>query len=456
MASGGHDQIQDYPRKQTPQQQITHNQKCKLKLLVIVILTNLLTIYLLTGPFNLNLSGYTNHLSPSPWDSNSLLHELNSTTSQLAASHSIIAELHQKLNSTNLLVQALLIDLTSLQDKQFTNQNHKFLKLAIDDLSNGISNELMLAIGPHKLPLGYSPRMRSDEVQPPVGAGCLRFQKELAQYMTYDIGGECPVDDVFSQMLMLKGCEPLPRRRCHPKSPTNYVEPKPVPDSIWETPPDTSIIWDPYSCKSYQCLIERRKKPGYYDCKDCFHLQGREKNRWLFDNGGLDFGIDQILETKPHGTIRIGLDIGGGTGTFAARMRERNITIITSTMNLDGPFNSFIAWRGLIPMHLSISQRLPFFENTLDIVHSMHVLSNWIPDVMLEFTLYDIYRVLRPGGLFWLDRFFCLGQQLNQTYVPMLNRIGFNKLRWNAAMKLDRGIQRNEWYFSALLEKPMT
>nr|POE48278.1 hypothetical protein CFP56_49986 [Quercus suber] len=79
-------------------------------------------------------------------------------------------------------------------------------------------------------------------------------------------------------------------------------------------------------------------------------------------------------------------------------MREWNVTIITSTLNLDGPFNSFIASRGLIPIHVSVSQRLPFFENTLDIVHSMLILSNWIPETMLVFTLYDIYRVLRPGG----------------------------------------------------------
>ncbi|CAN1259611.1 Probable methyltransferase At1g29790 [Linum perenne] len=233
--------------------------------------------------------------------------------------------------------------------------------------------------------------------------------------MTYDVGGTCPSDDVFAQRLMLKGCEPLPRRRCHP-----------------------------------------RKAPGFYDCKDCFDLRGRERSRWMVDRGGLDFGINEVLAAKPPGTIRIGMDIGGGSGTFAARMSERNITIITSTMNLDGPFNSFIASRGLIPIHYTVTQRLPFFENTLDIVHSMHILSNWIPDTMLEFTLYDIHRVLRPGGLFWLDHFFCLGNQLNATYIPMLDRVGFKKLRWHAGMKLDRGADKNEWYFSALLEKPVT
>ncbi|EHA8589337.1 putative methyltransferase PMT21 [Cocos nucifera] len=75
---------------------------------------------------------------------------------------------------------------------------------------------------------------------------------------------------------------------------------------------------------------------------------------------------------------------------------------------------------------------------------------------MLEFALYDIYRVLRPGGLFWLDHFFCIGKQLNTTYVPTFDRIGFKRLRWNAGRKLDRGIEMDEWYLSALLEKPVT
>lgn len=76
--------------------------------------------------------------------------------------------------------------------------------------------------------------------------------------------------------------------------------------------------------------------------------------------------------------------------TYAVRMRQRNITIITTSMNLNGPFNSFIASRGVVPMYISISQRLPFFDNTLDIVHLIHVLSNWIPTTLLHFLLFDV------------------------------------------------------------------
>ncbi|GMN48142.1 hypothetical protein TIFTF001_017317 [Ficus carica] len=443
-----------YPRKQA--NNTNNNMKHKLQILIAVIFTNLLTIYIFNGP-SLNVknhfSSYTNQLSSLPlWaaSSNSLSQELNSTRELLLSSQSVIAQLNEKLNSTNFLVQALLDELARKNER-----------LSSDQLWESIyerpgNSEVKVAIGPHKLPLGNFPMTGSNRLLPSFGAGCLRLQEELARYMTYDIGGECPVDDVFAQNLMLKGCEPLPRRRCHPKAPSGYKEPIPFPDSLWSTPPDTSIIWDPYTCKSYNCLIDRKKMPGSYDCKDCFDLEGREKTRWLYDNGGLDYGIDQVLGTKPRGTIRIGLDIGGGSGSFAARMRERNVTIITTSMNFDGPFNSFIASRGLIPIHVSVSQRLPFFENTLDIVHSMHVLSNWIPDAMLELILYDIYRVLRPGGLFWLDHFFCVGPQLNGTYIPLIDRIGFMKRRWNVGLKLDRGADKNELYFSALLEKPMT
>lgn len=112
------------------------------------------------------------------------------------------------------------------------------------------------------------------------------------------------------------------------------------------------MVWTAYKCKSYECLIERAKRGGVDDCNDCFYLQGRESTRWLDKKGNnnnkLDFGIDEVLSVKPQGSVRIGLDIGGGVATFAVRMRERNVTIVTTSMNFNGPFNNFIAARGLV------------------------------------------------------------------------------------------------------------
>ena len=160
--------------------------------------------------------------------------------------------------------------------------------------------------------------------------------------------------------------------------------------------------------------------------------------------------FDQVLALK-NGSIRIGLDIGAGSGTFAARMSERNVTILSTTLNLDGPFNEMIAMRGLLSLHVTVSQRFPFFDNTLDIVHSMHILSNWMPLDMLEFILFDIHRVLRPGGIFWLDRFFCAEEQLETVYTPLLMKFGYKKIRWAVGAKPNR--RKPEVYLSAIFEK---
>ncbi|CAL9038784.1 unnamed protein product [Musa banksii] len=394
----------------------------KLSILLLLVSTNLLSVYLFSGG-----------MCPIIGDTDVLLRELKSTKSELA-------------------------QLQRFMETLFRGHGDKAASDDMDGWPDELPREMKLVVGPHKLPLGYNRNLGTDKLFQPLGSACRRFREELAGYMTYEVGGECPSDEVFAQRLMLKGCEPLPRRRCHPKSPKGYVEPAPLPESLWATPPDTSVVWDAYTCKNYSCLVKRGRSDKSYDCNDCFDLKGREKSRWLVDSSGgvLDFSIDSVLATRPAGTVRIGLDIGGGSGTFAARMRERDVTVVSSTMNFDGPFNSFIASRGLVPLHISVAHRLPFFDNTLDVVHSMHVLSNWMPEATLELALFDIYRVLRPGGLFWLDHFFCAGEQLNTTYVPMLARVGFHKLRWVTGRKLDRGIVKNEWYLSALLEKPMT
>ena len=396
------------------------------------------------------------------WGSSKLLRELNATGLALAASHAEVVDLSSRLSAANKQLEAILGGSAAKRDMEAAREEQR------EAAANGLwrqelppGGELRLAVGPHRLPLGPSRRLGgASEMFPALGQACHRHRGELEQYMNYTAGGECPSDEAFAQRLMLKGCEPLPRRRCRPRTPAGYVEPAPLPASLWAIPPDTSIVWDAYTCKNYSCLVDRvrRGRPGSHDdCEACFDLAGKELRRWVGDGGGdLDYDIDTVLASKPRGTIRIGLDIGGGTGTFAARMRERNVTVVTTTLDLDAPFNRFVASRGLVPLQITLMQRLPFADGVLDIVHSMNALSNWVPNAVLEAALFDIYRVLRPGGVFWLDHFFCLGPQLNATYVPIFDRVGFRRLRWKAGRKLDLGAERNEWYVSALLEKPMT
>ncbi|CAL4935588.1 unnamed protein product [Urochloa decumbens] len=288
--------------------------------------------------------------------------------------------------------------------------------------------------GPHALPYGRNPNWGTAELRPPAGHPCLAFPDLLASFMSYPVNDSCPDDELPAQRLLLRGCEPLPRRRCRRRR---------------------------FPCKSFRCLVDRARSPRFHDCKDCFDLDGRERRRWLNTTSNkkksspLEFSIDEVLATaSPRGSIRIGLDIGGGSGTFAVRMRERGVTVVATTVNLNGPFSAVAAARGVVPLYVSVAARLPFFDNTLDVVHTMHVLSGWMPPLAVQFALFDVYRVLRPGGIFWLDHFFC-GEEEMAAYVEVVESVGFGKPRWVTGRKLDRGAERKEMYLSALLEKPL-
>ncbi|CAD6266388.1 unnamed protein product [Miscanthus lutarioriparius] len=437
----------DYDNDKKPREQQARRSRMTMLLL---ILSNAASILIFSGA-GAALHAHVGRHYPAvvhAWGSAKLLRELNVTGLALAANHAEVVDLSGRLTAANKVMEAILGGKAAKSDMEAAREEQREAAaggLWQRDRDQYLGDELKLAVGPHKLPHrrlagGAGGGGGVDEVTfPALGQACHRYRDEMERYMNYTVGGECPSDEAFAQRLMLKGCEPLPRRRCRPPTPAGYVEPTPLPASLWAIPPDTSIVWDAYTCKSYGCLVNRGKAKGSYDCKDCFDLRGREKDRWVRRPGekaddernSLDYTMDGVLGLLPKGSVRIGLDIGGGSGTFAARMRERGVTVVTTSMNFDGPFNSFIASRGLVPMHLSVASRLPFFDGTLDVVHSMHVLSSWIPDAMLESALFDVYRV-RP----WFDR------------------IGFKKLRWHAGRKLDRGIHMDEWYISALLQKP--
>ena len=133
---------------------------------------------------------------------------------------------------------------------------------------------------------------------------------------------------------------------------------------------------------------------------------GNENVRFVKAKSKNDFLVDDVMALGGGG-VRVGLDIGGGSGSFAARMADRNVTVVTSTLNIDAPFSEFIAARGLFPLYLSLDHRFPFYDNVFDLVHASSGLDVGGKSEKLEFFMFDIDRVLRAGGLFWLDNFFC-------------------------------------------------
>jgi SAM-dependent methyltransferase len=292
-----------------------------------------------------------------------------------------------------------------------------------------------------------------------IGHACFSMKEDLEEYMDYDIGEICNDDWKLAQKLMVHGCDPLPRRRCFSRAPKLYHKPFPIKESMWKLPDDRNVRWSQYRCKNFTCLASNNNaRKGFFKCADCFNLTDHEMPRWIRLNGDsisnqtseADFFIDDVLGIK-LGEIRIGLDFSVGTGTFAARMKEFNVTIVSATINLGAPFSEMIALRGLVPLYLTINQRLPFFDNTLDLIHTTRFLDGWIDFVLLDFVLYDWDRVLRPGGLLWIDSFFCLKEDL-YVYLEAFKMLRYKKHKWIVVPKIDK--DDKEVFFSAVLEKP--
>ncbi|KAM7469654.1 hypothetical protein LguiA_007837 [Lonicera macranthoides] len=287
----------------------------------------------------------------------------------------------------------------------------------------------------------------SERIYNTLGHACVLFKKELEEYMDYDIGSYCKDDWNLAQKLMINGCDPLPRRRCLTRASKLYQKPYPINESLWRLPDGRNVRWSNYQCRNFECLSSKNPKRGYSKCTGCFEME-KEKLKWVANTSlPIDFLIKDVLAIKPL-EIRIGLDFGVGTGTFAARMREQNVTIISTALNLGAPFSETIALRGLIPLYVTLNQRLPFFDNTMDLIHTAGFLDGWIDLQLMDFILFDWDRILRPGGLLWIDRFFCNRKDLDD-YMYMFLQFRYKKHKWAISPK-----SKDEVFLSALLEKP--
>ncbi|KAJ6399577.1 hypothetical protein OIU77_020184 [Salix suchowensis] len=327
---------------------------------------------------------------------------------------------HKNISLISEHVSLILREIASSQ-KKLAKMEKELLGYETMDISRpNIASELKLFLQHHQLPLGKDSRTGITEMVASVGHSCEKSADLLSQYMVYKISGPCPDDWSLGQKLILRGCEPLPRRRCF--------------------------------CQNLECL---NKKKLSRDCAGCFNItSGYETQKFVKARGKNDFLIDDVLALASGG-IRIGFDISGGSGTFAARMAERNVTVITNTLNVDAPFSEFIAARGLFPLYLSLDHRFPFYDNVFDLIHASSGLDGGDRPEKLEFLMFDIDRTLRAGGLLWLDNFCCADDEKKTALTRLIERFGYKKLKWVVGEKVETaGSRKSEVYLSAVLQKP--
>ncbi|KAF7045473.1 hypothetical protein CFC21_054576 [Triticum aestivum] len=288
-------------------------------------------------------------------------------------------------------------------------------------LPDGLPPELLLFLTPHALPLGRDARTGLTHMPASVAASCLRSPSALAllsAFMSYAPHSACPRNATLPRRLVSKGCEPLPRRRCLSRGPR-----APLPASG----------------------------------------MGLDHRRWdgPARGGGHEFLVDDVLRLAAS-KIRIGLDVAGGAANFAARMRERGVTVVTSVLDGPGkPMNEFVAARGLFPLLLSPAHRFPFYDGVFDLVHvgtaaldeaGSPAMGQAATPEALEFFLFDVDRVLRAGGLLWIDSYVCQSEERRRVVAKLVDRFGYKKLKWVVGEKA--GGAATSTYLSAVLRKP--
>ncbi|RDX62278.1 hypothetical protein CR513_59405, partial [Mucuna pruriens] len=343
--------------------------------------------------------------------------------------------LHKNLSLISEQVTLILREI-DLSQKKLAQIEKELLGYENIDLSRpNTANELKLFLHRHHLPLGKDSKTGITEMVSSVGHSCDKSSDLLSRYMSYKASGRCPDDWSVAQKLILRGCEPLPRRRCFAKSLSKVGLLHP-----WKRVGNITVNWSGLSCKSFEC----------FDL-----VNGYENERFVKSRSKNDFVVDDVLGLGlGSGGIRIGLDVGGGSGSFAAVMAKRNVTVVTTTLNVDAPFTDFIAASGLFPLFLSLNHRFPFYDNIFDLVRaSTGFDSGGRPD-KLEFFMFDIDRVLRPGGLFWLDNLYFAEshEERKRALTSLIERFGYNKLKWVVGENVHA--LGSQLVLSAVLQKP--
>ena len=64
-------------------------------------------------------------------------------------------------------------------------------------------------------------------------------------------------------------------------------------------------------------------------------------------------------------------------------MRELKVTVVSTALNLGAPFNEIIALKRFDSFVCDTEQRLPFFDNTMDLIHTTGFLDGWISSFLI-------------------------------------------------------------------------
>ena len=273
-----------------------------------------------------------------------------------------------------------------------------------------------------------------------VSADSPSCQQLLQQYHTYSLNGPCPLDrHLVEQLLFDPHCPKPGLRRCRAVMAPTY-EPVVRPNDV-EARMRTNVVWAQFphlsSWRDMRVASRYGKLRGKFEPPD-----GTSWAATVWEARSWQHHYHEYLPAKYEGVwnlplrsgrIRLALDVGGGSGRFAAALRSLyNITCITTVrmpraaqeepersphtpLNrppqtrdnapgtyghyFDLPFFEMVVQDGLPAITWSGADRLPVPDLSFDLIHAESAVENFSPALEVwEGILYDWDRMLRPEG----------------------------------------------------------
>lgn len=148
------------------------------------------------------------------------------------------------------------------------------------------------------------------------------------------------------------------------------------------------------------------------------------------------------------------LDIGCGTGSFAAVCKENRLQVLSMDLDLYYPNQSIVAERGLLGINWSARAACPFVGGAFDAVHSHDALFFFNP-AEIVFMCGEWERILRPGGFVIISLYQCSGSAEDHEARVKAIKDSSGKLEWETLVS-EKSVQEStgQRVFYAIFRKP--
>lgn len=192
-----------------------------------------------------------------------------------------------------------------------------------------------------------------------------------------------------------------------------------------------SITWDPEYIYPAYSKVEQHCQPGGYNGHPLAGLIFDYGTRIFHDNPDTEDYLHVAMAKKvsepADGEVSKVMDIACSIGSLTCQLKRRFPDAEVWGSDIAAPMVRFAHYRAMqedLDVHFLQKaaedlDELP--ENEFDLV-TVHILFHEAPTAVVDRTIANVYRMLRPGGTFWISDFPTLG--LDEDQMQYTNYLG--------------------------------